>query len=56
MDVVRQASCEAHRDLANSRGSSPVEFVAWLRAIAGNNVLAEFTNRLSLRLNLIETR
>jgi RNA polymerase sigma-70 factor (ECF subfamily) len=45
-DVVQQAFCEAHRDLPNFRGSSPVEFVAWLRAIAGNNVLAAIEQNL----------
>lgn len=45
-DVVQQAFCEAHRDLVNFRGSSPVEFVAWLRAIAGNNVLAAIEQNL----------
>jgi RNA polymerase sigma-70 factor (ECF subfamily) len=45
-DVVQQAFCEAHRDLPNFRGSTPVEFAAWLRAIAGNNVLAAIEQNL----------
>jgi RNA polymerase sigma-70 factor (ECF subfamily) len=40
-DVVQETYCEAHRDFNKFRGSSGVEFLAWLRMILVNNMARE---------------
>lgn len=37
-DVVQETLFEAHRDFAHFRGTSPYEFVAWLRRIMVHNL------------------
>src|SRR5262245_39796086 len=38
-DIVQQSLLEAHQDLANLKGKTEAELVAWLRTILSRNLL-----------------